>query len=115
MCAFFTGKPEQQKLEQFIGKDILTAEQFTLDELETVINLAAYYEDKVKNKVRLYDMDGKVMSSLFFESSTRTRLSFETAMLRLGGNCLLYTSPYLAANLWRNRSPLRLWRLVQNG
>ncbi len=86
MCAFFTGKPEQQKLEQFIGKDILTAEQFTLDELETVINLAAYYEDKVKNKVRLYDMDGKVMSSLFFESSTRTRLSFETAMLRLGGN-----------------------------
>jgi aspartate carbamoyltransferase catalytic subunit len=36
---------------------------------------------------------GKVLAALFFEPSTRTRLSFEAAMLRLGGNCLGFAEP----------------------
>jgi aspartate carbamoyltransferase catalytic subunit len=40
--------------------------------------------DEKKSKI----LDGKVLASLFFEASTRTRLSFETAMLRLGGNVI---------------------------
>jgi aspartate carbamoyltransferase catalytic subunit len=49
---------------------------------------AAYYEKKVKDGEVLKDMEGKVMASLFFEPSTRTRLSFETAMSRLGGSVI---------------------------
>jgi aspartate carbamoyltransferase catalytic subunit len=36
---------------------------------------------------------GKLLASLFFEPSTRTRLSFEAAMLRLGGSCLGFAEP----------------------
>jgi aspartate carbamoyltransferase catalytic subunit len=36
---------------------------------------------------------GKVLATLFFEPSTRTRLSFEAAMLRLGGSCLGFAEP----------------------
>ncbi len=88
MLKNFSGKPSQDKLDLFLGKDILSAYQFTKEELEIVMNTAAHYEQCLIDKKRLYDMDGKVMASLFFEPSTRTRLSFETAMLRLGGNVI---------------------------
>ncbi|MDD2221714.1 MAG: aspartate carbamoyltransferase [Clostridia bacterium] len=79
-------KPDQALLQYFNGKDILQMDQFNRLQIEAVLQTAAYYEQKLKNKERLYDMDGKLMASLFFEPSTRTRLSFESAMHRLGGN-----------------------------
>ena len=48
--------------------------------------LAQELRDQVEKGVSLSLMKGKVMASLFFEPSTRTSTSFETAMLRLGGN-----------------------------
>lgn len=88
MLKNFTGLPSKEKLDAFKGIDILGAPQFTKETLETVMNTAAYYEEKLIAQERLYDMDGKVMAALFFEPSTRTRLSFETAMLRLGGQVI---------------------------
>ncbi len=78
----------QAKINAFHGIDILNAAQFTKENLETLFLVAKEYEKCLKEKKRLYDMDGKVMASLFFEPSTRTRLSFETAMYRLGGNVI---------------------------
>jgi len=40
-----------------------------------------------------HGLDGKVMATLFFEPSTRTKLSFESAMYRYGGNCLGFAEP----------------------
>lgn len=40
---------------------------------------------------------GKVLASLFFEPSTRTRLSFEAAMLRLGGSCITVPDPKVSS------------------
>ncbi|MBW6463788.1 MAG: aspartate carbamoyltransferase [Firmicutes bacterium] len=81
-------KPSADQLALLKGKDILSAAQFTKEELDLIMETAAYYEKKVKDGEVLKDMEGKVMASLFFEPSTRTRLSFETAMSRLGGSVI---------------------------
>ncbi|MBA7586352.1 aspartate carbamoyltransferase [Candidatus Atribacteria bacterium 1244-E10-H5-B2] len=66
------------------GKDILNTAQFSLQELSLIINTAARFENQVKDGGIIKNMAGKVMAALFFEPSTRTRLSFETAANRLG-------------------------------
>ena len=88
MSIFTAKKPTEKEAALFAGKDILSTYQFTKEELEILMRTAAYYEETLVAKKRLYDMDGKVMAALFFEPSTRTRLSFETAMHRLGGSVI---------------------------
>jgi aspartate carbamoyltransferase len=70
------------------GKDILRADQLTPDEVALILDTAARFEQVVRNGGRLANMAGRVLATLFYEPSTRTRLSFETAMLRLGGQVL---------------------------
>jgi aspartate carbamoyltransferase len=75
------------------GKDILRADQFTRDEVELIIKTAQKFEDSL-NKGRMLDnCRGLILATLFFEPSTRTRLSFETAMLRLGGQVITVADP----------------------
>ena len=63
---------------------------FDLDELDKVLDLA---NDIEKNPAKYaHACDGKIMATLFYEPSTRTRLSFESAMLRLGGKVLGFSS-----------------------
>jgi aspartate carbamoyltransferase catalytic subunit len=52
------------------------------------MNIAANFERRVKNGEVIRDMEGQVVASLFFEPSTRTRLSFETAVNRLGSRVI---------------------------
>lgn len=66
------------------GKDILNTAQFSLEELNLIMNTAANFEKRVKSGEVIRNMEGQVVASLFFEPSTRTRLSFETAINRLG-------------------------------
>jgi aspartate carbamoyltransferase catalytic subunit len=70
------------------GKDVLRADQFTREEIELILATAARFEQVTRSGGRLLNMAGRVLATLFFEPSTRTRLSFETAMLRLGGQVL---------------------------
>jgi len=67
------------------GKDVLRADQFTREEVELIMATAARFEKVTQSGGRLLNMAGRVLATLFYEPSTRTRLSFETAMLRLGG------------------------------
>jgi len=52
------------------------------------MNTAANYENRVKKQEIIKDMEGKVVASLFFEPSTRTRLSFEAAANRVGARVI---------------------------
>ncbi len=70
------------------GKDILRADQFTKPEIEQVLEVASEYERALTAGEALAALRGRVLAALFFEPSTRTRLSFETAMLRLGGQVI---------------------------
>jgi aspartate carbamoyltransferase catalytic subunit len=70
------------------GKDVIRADQFSLEEIALIMETAARFEGVLRADGRLMNMAGKVLATLFYEPSTRTRLSFETAMLRLGGQVL---------------------------
>ncbi|MGI8847372.1 MAG: aspartate carbamoyltransferase [Candidatus Dormibacteria bacterium] len=59
---------------------VLSSEQFDRDALDGILRRAAELAD-----VRDTRLAGRIMAALFYEPSTRTRLSFESAMLRLGG------------------------------
>jgi len=70
------------------GQDIFCVEQFTQDEITLIIKTAAQFESALRAGKRLMNMIGKVLATVFYEPSARTRLSFETAMLRLGGQVI---------------------------
>jgi len=75
------------------GKDILRADQFSRDEVTLIMETARRFEKALKEGRRLDNMQGLILATLFFEPSTRTRLSFETAMLRLGGQVITVAEP----------------------
>jgi aspartate carbamoyltransferase catalytic subunit len=68
------------------NRDLITIEDFSNLEIEAVFTLAD--EMSVKLREQSETCRGMVMASLFFEPSTRTRLSFEAAMNRLGGRVI---------------------------
>lgn len=68
--------------------DILSMKDLSLPQIELVLATAA--ELKVKPAPHL--LNNKIIAHCFFETSTRTRLSFETAALRLGGNVIGFSS-----------------------
>ncbi|NWF54504.1 MAG: aspartate carbamoyltransferase [Syntrophaceae bacterium] len=70
------------------GKDILHGNQFTKKDIEAIMKVAAEFEKELKGKGALNLLKGKILATLFFEPSTRTRLSFEAAMQRLGGGVI---------------------------
>ncbi len=59
---------------------------FSVEELSDLFDLANEIENDMESFS--HKCDGKILATCFYEPSTRTRLSFETAMLRLGGKCL---------------------------
>ncbi len=74
------------------GHDILHGAQFTREELQHIVRLAADMQAQLEEKPALDLAEGYVMGTLFFEPSTRTRLSFETAMHRVGGDVVGFAS-----------------------
>lgn len=71
------------------GKDIVSINDLTNDEIMDIIELARKFESMSRPPKLL---EGYVLSNLFFEPSTRTRLSFEVAMLRLGGKVIGFST-----------------------
>lgn len=63
------------------SKDIISILDFTKEEILYILDLSKRMEKEGSSDI----LKGKVLANLFFEPSTRTRLSFETAMKRLGG------------------------------
>ncbi len=74
-------------------KDVLRADQFSREEIALIAKTARRYEEAVARGKILRDLRGKILCTLFFEPSTRTRLSFEAAMLRLGGQVVSVAEP----------------------
>jgi aspartate carbamoyltransferase catalytic subunit len=71
----------------FKKKHVLSMRDFSREEIDTVLDLAASLEPYAEGK-KSKMLEGKILALLFFEPSTRTRMSFETAMKRLGGSVI---------------------------
>jgi aspartate carbamoyltransferase len=80
------------KMTSLKGKDILHGSQFSKRDVEAMVRIASDFEKELKKKDSLTLLKGKILATLFFEPSTRTRLSFETAMQRLGGGVISMAS-----------------------
>lgn len=73
------------------GRSLLEPKDFTIEELEEIFQLA----DKIIDAPENYEEScrGKLLATLFYEPSTRTRFSFEAAMCRLGGKVIGFSEP----------------------
>ncbi|MEG1423539.1 MAG: aspartate carbamoyltransferase [Peptostreptococcaceae bacterium] len=73
------------------SRNLIQPEDFSVKEIDEILDLA---EDIMKNpSVYSRVCEGKLMATLFYEPSTRTRLSFEAAMKRLGGEIIGFSEP----------------------
>lgn len=72
-------------------RSLIDPTNFSIDEIDEILRLA---QDIEKNPERYSNLcSGKILAALFYEPSTRTRLSFEAAMLRLGGKIIGFSEP----------------------
>jgi len=80
-------------MESFKNRDIISTEDMTRVEIEKVLDTAKFMETILRMKTRPKLLEDKILATLFFQPSTRTRLSFESAMLRLGGGVTGFADP----------------------
>ncbi|MCI6609766.1 MAG: aspartate carbamoyltransferase [Ezakiella sp.] len=73
------------------GRNFIEPTNFSLEELDEVMNLAAAIKSNPEDYLDV--CKGKLLATLFYEPSTRTRFSFEAAMLRLGGSVIGFSEP----------------------
>jgi aspartate carbamoyltransferase catalytic subunit len=75
-----------QEKEKHMPRHLMNPLDFSVEELDRLFSLAANIEKEPERYAHI--CDGKKLATCFYEPSTRTRLSFEAAMLNLGGNVL---------------------------
>ena len=69
---------------EFQGRDVISIEDFSSQEIKYILDISRKMEPLASKGSDI--LKGKILATLFFEPSTRTRLSFEAAMLKLGGS-----------------------------
>ena len=72
----------------FKGRDVINGYDFTNQELCHIMDTAMIYEKRVKSGEAIKDLEGMLVATLFFEPSTRTRLSFNSAIQRVGASTI---------------------------
>ena len=70
-------------------RSIVSINDLDKNQILELLHTASLFEKNPDRKI----LDGKVVATLFFEPSTRTRLSFETAVNRLGGRIIGFSDP----------------------
>ena len=80
---------------QFKGRDIVSIKDFTREEIDYILKTSGAMEPIARSGSDM--LHGKILATLFFEPSTRTRLSFEAAMNKLGGTSIGFAEPKVAA------------------
>lgn len=74
--------------QELNDRNILSTRFFSREKIDRILSVAEKLEPVARGEIRSDILDGKVLALLFFEPSTRTKMSFETAMVRLGGKVI---------------------------
>jgi len=80
---------------EFKGRDIISIKDFTREEIDYILKIASAMEPIAKSGSDM--LHGKMLATLFYEPSTRTRLSFEAAMHKLGGSAIGFAEAEIAS------------------
>ncbi len=80
---------------RFRGRDLLTLADYTAEEIQMLLDLAAQLKKRQKEGKPTPILNGKTLGMIFEKSSTRTRVSFEVGMYQLGGQALFLSSQEL--------------------
>ncbi len=80
---------------EFAGRDIISIRDFLREEIDYVLKIASTMEPLAHKGSDM--LKGKILATLFFEPSTRTRLSFEAAMHKLGGSTIGFAETEIAS------------------
>ncbi|MDR0978572.1 MAG: aspartate carbamoyltransferase [Lachnospiraceae bacterium] len=92
-------------------KHFISADQFNRENLDELFDLT---QDIVANPSKYSkSLEGKIVSVMFFEPSTRTRLSFESAILRLGGKLIATENAKTASSASKGESLTDTIRILQ--
>ena len=75
-------------------RSIVSIADFSRDKIQQLLERTAQFEQQPNRRL----LEGKVVATLFFEPSTRTRLSFETAAQRLGARVIGFTDPKVTSS-----------------
>lgn len=94
----------------FEGKSLLSINDLTNDQIYSMFELAKILEPWNRSVLPL--LTGNVMSTLFFQPSTRTRMSFETAMHRLGGSVISEANPLVTSSAAKEESLADMLKVV---
>jgi len=80
---------------EFAGRDIISIRDFSREEIDYILKVAGAMEPLARKGSDI--LKGKILATLFFEPSTRTRLSFEAAMHKLGGSTIGFAEAEIAS------------------
>jgi aspartate carbamoyltransferase catalytic subunit len=80
---------------EFQGRDIISIEDFSRREIDYILDVSKSMEPLAQKGSDM--LKGKILATLFYEPSTRTRLSFEAAMLKLGGGNIGFADTDIAS------------------
>ncbi len=80
---------------KFEGRDVISIRDFSREEIDYVLGVASAVEPLAEKGSDM--LKGKILATLFFEPSTRTRLSFEAAMHKLGGSTIGFAEAEIAS------------------
>ncbi|MCL0036110.1 aspartate carbamoyltransferase [Dehalococcoidia bacterium] len=86
------------------GRDLISINDFSNEEIEIVLNLADEMSSALEKGKRLDLCQGKELYTIFYEPSTRTRSSFETAMHRLGGTVVSHAEAQVTSAVAKGES-----------
>ena len=93
-------------------KDIISMNDMSKEEILNILKIAKKIEDTSEEE-KLKFLHGKIISTLFFEPSTRTKMSFESAALRLGAE-ILYFPPLELTSLKKGESFTDTIKMVES-
>ena len=85
-----------------VGKDFISITDMTNDQLYALFELGKNLELFNRSKIDLHD--DKMLALMFFQPSTRTRMSFQTAMERIGGHVIVEANPKVTSSVAKEES-----------
>lgn len=96
------------------GRDVISITDLSKDDIRAVLDQARAIEGDLAAGRPLKILEGKLLATLFYEPSTRTRLSFESAMQRLGGGVLSVAEAKTSSSAAKGETLFDMGRMIES-